>query len=184
MCAAIRFFRISAADIGPNRLHQSRTVLWLISIPRSARRSSTLRSDSGYLTYIIKTRPTTSAELLKYRNGSLMAQAYYGQSAASIWSDKALAGDRAVEPDPSHRPRAAHGVAEQRRRRLAIDVAGLDPVVTVSRFDHRDGRVLGRRHRERTGQHWQEINAQGPLPRLLSRHIRSDERTSHAGDCR
>ena len=49
------------------------------SIPRSARRSSTLRSDSGYLTYIITTRRMTSGDLLKYRNGLLMAQAYHGQ---------------------------------------------------------------------------------------------------------
>ena len=40
-------FRISVANIGPNRFHQNRTVSWLISIPRSCRRSSTLRSDSG-----------------------------------------------------------------------------------------------------------------------------------------
>jgi hypothetical protein len=39
---AIRVFRISAANIGPNRFHQNRTVSWLMSIPRSARRSSTL----------------------------------------------------------------------------------------------------------------------------------------------
>jgi hypothetical protein len=37
--------------------------------PRSARMSSTLRNDSGYLTYIITTRRITSGELLKYRNG-------------------------------------------------------------------------------------------------------------------
>ena len=58
-----------AANIGPNRFHQNRTVSWLMSIPRSARRSSTLRSDSGYFTYIITTRRITSGELLKYRNG-------------------------------------------------------------------------------------------------------------------
>src|SRR5208337_2410952 len=34
---ATRFFRISAAKIGPNRFHQNRTVSWLMSIPRSAR---------------------------------------------------------------------------------------------------------------------------------------------------
>jgi hypothetical protein len=28
--------------------HQNRTVSWLMSIPRSAKRSSTFRSDSGY----------------------------------------------------------------------------------------------------------------------------------------
>src|SRR5271166_1400903 len=75
MCAT-RFLRISAANIGPNRFHQNRTVSWLMSIPRSARRSSTLRSDSGYLTYIITTRRMTSGELLKYRNGLRMAEAY------------------------------------------------------------------------------------------------------------
>ena len=78
MCAT-RLFRISAANIGPNRFHQNRTVSWLMSIPRSARRSSTLRSDSGYLTYIITTRRMTSGELLKYRNGLLIAQGYHGQ---------------------------------------------------------------------------------------------------------
>src|SRR5271165_5875387 len=78
MCAT-RLLRIWAANIGPNRFHQNRTVSWLMSIPRSASRSSTLRSDSGYLTYIITTRRMTSGELLKYRNGLLMAQAYNGQ---------------------------------------------------------------------------------------------------------
>ena len=41
----------------------------LMSIPRSARRSTTLRSDNGYFTYIITTRRMTSGELLKYRKG-------------------------------------------------------------------------------------------------------------------
>ena len=44
--------------------------------------SSTLRSDSGYLTYIITTRRMTSGELLKYKLTT-------GRGAASIWSDKA-----------------------------------------------------------------------------------------------
>src|SRR5271154_2009018 len=61
MCAT-RLLRISAANIGPKRFHQNRTVSWLISIPRSASRSSTLRSDSGYLTYSITTRRMTSGE--------------------------------------------------------------------------------------------------------------------------
>ena len=47
--------------------------------PALGRRSSTLRSESGYLTYIITTRRMTSGELLKYRNGLLMTQAYHGQ---------------------------------------------------------------------------------------------------------
>jgi hypothetical protein len=51
---------------------QNRTVSWLMSIPRSAKRSSTFRSDSGYRTYIITTRRMTSGELLKYRNGLLI----------------------------------------------------------------------------------------------------------------
>ena len=36
MCATRRL-RISAANIGPNRFHQNRTVSWLMSIPRSAK---------------------------------------------------------------------------------------------------------------------------------------------------
>ena len=76
---ATRFFRISAANIGPNRFHQKRMVSWLMSIPRPARRSSTFRSDSGYRTYIITTRRITSGELLKYRNGLRMAQSHHGQ---------------------------------------------------------------------------------------------------------
>jgi hypothetical protein len=69
---ATRFFRISEANIGPNRFDQNRMVSWLMSIQRSAKRSPTLRSDSGYRTYIITTRRITSGELLKYRNGLLM----------------------------------------------------------------------------------------------------------------
>ena len=47
--------------------------------PALASRSSTLRSDSGYLTYIITTSRITSGELLKYRNGLLMTLSYHGQ---------------------------------------------------------------------------------------------------------
>ena len=86
MCAT-RLLRISAANIGPNRFHQNRTVSWLMSIPRSAKRSSTLRSDSGYLTYIITTRRMTSGELLKYRNGLLMDSKLPRRDAASFLSD-------------------------------------------------------------------------------------------------
>ena len=71
--SATRHLRISAANIGPNRFHQNRTVSWLMSIPGSARRSSTLHSESGRLTYIIMTRRMTSGEPLKYRNGLLIA---------------------------------------------------------------------------------------------------------------
>ena len=48
-----------------------------MSIPRSASKSSTLRSDRGYRTYIITTRRMTSGELLKYRNGLLIARIYH-----------------------------------------------------------------------------------------------------------
>jgi hypothetical protein len=40
-----RLRRISPANIGPNRVHHSRTVSWQMSMPRSNSRSSTLRSD-------------------------------------------------------------------------------------------------------------------------------------------
>jgi hypothetical protein len=43
--------------------------------PALGQQSSTLRSDSGYRTYIITTRRMTSGELLKYRNGLLMHEA-------------------------------------------------------------------------------------------------------------
>ena len=55
---------------GPKRRHQSLTVFWQRSIPRSCSRSSTLRSDSGYFTYIITTSRITSGELSNQRNGS------------------------------------------------------------------------------------------------------------------
>ncbi len=60
-----RFLRISAANIGPKRFHQSRTVSWQMSMPRSCSRSSTFLSDSGYLTYIITTNRMISGDELK-----------------------------------------------------------------------------------------------------------------------
>ena len=59
-----RFLRIPAAKIGPKRFHQNLIVSWLTSIPRSWRRSSTLRSDSGNRTYIITARRMISGEVL------------------------------------------------------------------------------------------------------------------------
>ena len=56
---------ISAAKIELKRFHQNRIVSWLTSIPRSWRRSSTLRSDSGKRTYIITARRMISGEVLK-----------------------------------------------------------------------------------------------------------------------
>ena len=46
-----RRLRTSSANIGPKRVHQNRTVSWLIPIPRSCSRSSTSRSDSGNRMY-------------------------------------------------------------------------------------------------------------------------------------
>ena len=57
------------ANIGPNLFHQTRTVLWLISMPRSCKRSSTLRSESGKRTYSIAARRMISGLVLKYLNG-------------------------------------------------------------------------------------------------------------------
>ena len=72
---------------------QHRTVSSEIAIPRSANKSSTLRNDSGYLTYIITTRRMTSGELLKYRNGLLMPQTITPEAAQNS-SDKAPDGNR------------------------------------------------------------------------------------------
>ena len=57
------------ASSGPNLFHHSRTVSLQMSIPRSWSRSSTLRSESGYRTYIMTTRRMTSGDELKCRNG-------------------------------------------------------------------------------------------------------------------
>jgi hypothetical protein len=62
-----------------------------MSIPRSDSRSSTLRSDSGYFTYIITARRIISGELLKYRKGLLMTGTYpEPEVAPKDWSDNAL----------------------------------------------------------------------------------------------
>ena len=63
------FLRISAANIRPNLFHQNRTVSWLISIPRSCKRSSTFLSDKGNRTYIITARRKISGLVLKCLNG-------------------------------------------------------------------------------------------------------------------
>jgi hypothetical protein len=49
-----------------------------------------LRSDSGYRTYIITTSRITSGELLKYRNGLLMARSYHRKTRPKNWSDTAF----------------------------------------------------------------------------------------------
>ncbi|MCB1423533.1 MAG: ABC transporter substrate-binding protein [Nitratireductor sp.] len=55
----------AAANIGPNRFHQYRTVSWLISMLRSCSRSSTLRSNNGNWTYNITARRMISGDVLK-----------------------------------------------------------------------------------------------------------------------
>ena len=87
--------RISGANIGPNRFHHSRTVSWQMSMSRSASRSSTFRSDSGYFTYISTTRRITSGELSNQRNGLVdlaMPGAWLGASyrAAKVWADRTI----------------------------------------------------------------------------------------------
>jgi hypothetical protein len=62
----------------------------VMSIPRSANRSSTLRSDSGYRTCVITTRRMTSGELLKYRNRLLMRRGEHSRDSARICSDAAI----------------------------------------------------------------------------------------------
>jgi hypothetical protein len=61
--------RISAAIMGPKRCHQKRTVLWLASIPRSCRRSSTFRSNKGNRTYSIIASRMISRLVRKYWKG-------------------------------------------------------------------------------------------------------------------
>ena len=67
-----------------------------------------------------------------------------------------LVRDRAVEARPAHGPRSAHGVAERVGRDLAVEVARVEAVMPVGRLDHRDRRVLGRRHGERAGEDAEE----------------------------
>jgi hypothetical protein len=67
---------ISAANLGPNRFHQARTVSWLISTPRSWSKSSTCRSESGNRTYIITAKRMISGDVLKYRHGFLIRECY------------------------------------------------------------------------------------------------------------
>ena len=51
------------------RFHQTRTVSWQMSTPRSDNRSSTFRSDSGYRTYGVTAIRIISGDELKQRNG-------------------------------------------------------------------------------------------------------------------
>ena len=63
------FPQASAEKTTPSLHHQNRTVSWLMSMPRSCSKSSTLRSESGKRTYIMTARRMTSGDVLKYRKG-------------------------------------------------------------------------------------------------------------------
>ena len=80
-----------------------------------------MRSDSGYLTYIITTRRMTSGELLKYRNGLLMAQAYHGQR----HRQHCLALDGPSIKPPCRMTERRHGdrEADEERQGLAVSLA-------------------------------------------------------------
>jgi hypothetical protein len=67
----IRCFRISPSNTGPNRRHQNRTISWLISMPRSCRRSSTFRSESGNRTYSITAKRMNSGLVSKVLKGGV-----------------------------------------------------------------------------------------------------------------
>jgi hypothetical protein len=69
-----------------------------------------------------------------------------------------LVGERAVEADPAHRPRAPDRVAERLRRDLAVQIPGVEPVVAVGGLDHRHGGILGGRQRERPGERADEAH--------------------------
>lgn len=60
-----RRFRILCEKYVPKRPTQRRTLSWQMSIPRSCRRSSTLRSESGNRTYISTPSWMISGEVLK-----------------------------------------------------------------------------------------------------------------------
>ncbi len=64
--------------MGPNLFHQSLTVSWQMSIPRSCKRFSTFRSESGNFTYIITTKRITSGDESNQRNG--LAALIFGPS--------------------------------------------------------------------------------------------------------
>ena len=172
--SAARLLQISAPNIGPNRFHQNRTVSWLMSIPRSASKSSTLCSDSGYRTYIITTRRMASGELLKYRNGLftglLMARSYHGQRRddAKIWR---LVRHDHHEIDPlgaclRDPPRGiktrAIGIEQQARRHARIERRLTKPAFAAC-DDLRQIQVLARQ-------------SDDELRQMVRRHIIDDRR--------
>jgi hypothetical protein len=68
-----RLLRISAAKYRAKPVPPEPNGLVADVDPTLSEQILDVASDSGYLTYIITTKRMTSGELLKYRNGLLMA---------------------------------------------------------------------------------------------------------------
>ena len=68
-CSAARFLRICAANIARNRFHQTQTVSYGISMPRSCSKSPRFRSENGNRICIITARRLGSGAALKYMSG-------------------------------------------------------------------------------------------------------------------
>ncbi len=69
-----------------------------------------------------------------------------------------LVGQRAVETDPPHRLRSAHRIAKKLRRHVAVDVAGVDPMMPVRGLHHDDRWVFGDGRREAASKNAQEVH--------------------------
>jgi hypothetical protein len=65
-----------------------------------------------------------------------------------MFDDRDLVWDRAVEADPAHGAGAFDGVSKPLRGHLAIDVADIKSMMSISCFHHGDSGVLRRRHGE------------------------------------
>jgi hypothetical protein len=86
--------------------------------------------------------------------------------AVEMLEHRDLVRDRAVEARPAHRAGPAHRVPQRAGRDVAVDAAGIDPVMPVGRLDHGHRRVLGGRRGERAGEQAQETRRVGHGRRL------------------
>src|SRR5258707_70740 len=75
--------------------------------------------------------------------------------------DGDLVRDRAIEAGPAHGPGSPDCVAKHLRRHLAVNVTGVDAVMSVCGLDHRHGRVLGGTLRKGAGEHAEEVEGFG-----------------------
>ena len=83
---------VASVSIGPNLRHQTRTVPWLMSIPRLCSRSSTLQSDRGHPTQSITARRMISGLVVKHRTvsaGSSHEARRHSRPAQGVCSDSA-----------------------------------------------------------------------------------------------